>query len=123
MPSGLFKRDGERWVFSGETPASFSDYHRDHTDLLVRYMFQMTPDEQRRLMSTSPVATSSQTSSPPGKEPAAATPNGNKVSRARHRQITRRHVLAAHAKSFGGRARAPDRWILGKHRDADLTRE
>ena len=123
MPSGLFKRDGERWVFSGETPAGFNDYHRDHTDLLVRYMFQMTPDEQRRLMSTSPVATSSEPSSPPGKEPAAATPNGTKVSRARRRQITRRHVMAAHVKYSGSKARAPDRWIVGKHRDADLTRE
>jgi hypothetical protein len=49
MPSGLFKKDGDRWVFSGATPASFQGYHGDHVQLLVRYMFQLTPDEQRRL--------------------------------------------------------------------------
>src|SRR5579871_6767077 len=37
MPSGLFRRDGERWVFAGPTPASFQTYSRDHADLLVRY--------------------------------------------------------------------------------------
>jgi hypothetical protein len=51
MPSELFKRDTshERWVFSGPTPPAFQSYEKDHVDLLVRYMFQMTPDEQRRL--------------------------------------------------------------------------
>ncbi len=50
MPSGLFRPDGDRWVFSGPTPASFQAYHGDHADLLVRYMFQISPDEQRRLV-------------------------------------------------------------------------
>jgi hypothetical protein len=49
MPSGLFRRDGERWVFAGPTPASFQTYARDHADLLVRYMFQFTPEELNRL--------------------------------------------------------------------------
>jgi cytochrome c551/c552 len=49
MPSGLFRRDGERWVFAGPTPPSFQTYARDHADLLVRYMFQFTPDELNRL--------------------------------------------------------------------------
>ena len=49
MPSGLFKRDGERWVFNGQTPSSFSGYTGDHSQLLVRYMFQLSADEQRRL--------------------------------------------------------------------------
>jgi cytochrome c551/c552 len=51
MPSGLFKRDGDHWVFSGPLPASFHGYNGDHADLLVRYMFQLTPEEQRSLMS------------------------------------------------------------------------
>jgi cytochrome c2 len=51
MPSGLFRRDGGRWVFAGPTPDIFKGYDKDHVDLLVRYMFQLTPDEQRRLMS------------------------------------------------------------------------
>jgi cytochrome c2 len=49
MPSGLFRRDGDRWVFAGPTPASFQNYQKDEADLLVRYMFQFTPDEINRL--------------------------------------------------------------------------
>jgi cytochrome c2 len=49
MPSGLFRRDGARWVFAGPTPAAFQNYKQDHVQLLVRYMFQITPEEQRRL--------------------------------------------------------------------------
>ncbi len=45
MPSGLFMKDGDRWVFAGPTPASFNGYPKDHADLLVRYMFQFTPEE------------------------------------------------------------------------------
>jgi cytochrome c551/c552 len=50
MPSGLFKRDGDHWVFAGPLPASFRGYTGDHADLLVRYMFQLTPEEQRSLI-------------------------------------------------------------------------
>ena len=50
MPSGLFKRDGDHWVFSGPLPPSFHGYTGDQADLLVRYMFQLTPEEQRSLM-------------------------------------------------------------------------
>jgi cytochrome c551/c552 len=49
MPSGLFRADGEREVFAGPTPASFDGYNKDHAALLVRYMFQFTPDELARL--------------------------------------------------------------------------
>jgi len=54
MPSGLFRREGDRWVFAGPTPPSFQAYHGDHADLLVRYMFQLTPEEQRALLGRSP---------------------------------------------------------------------
>jgi cytochrome c551/c552 len=54
MPSGLFRRDGDRWVFAGPLPASFRGYAGDHVDLLVRYMFQMTPEEQRALLRRTP---------------------------------------------------------------------
>ena len=56
MPSGLFQRDGERWVFAGSLPPAFKEYPKDHADLLVRYMFELTPQEQRRLMSRMPAA-------------------------------------------------------------------
>lgn len=49
MPSGLFKREGDHWVFSGPTPASFQGYDKDQTRLLVNYILQLTPEEQRRV--------------------------------------------------------------------------
>ena len=51
MPSELFRKEGDRWVFSGPLPASFAGYEGDHADLLVRYMFQLTPAELNRLVS------------------------------------------------------------------------
>src|ERR1700737_4707736 len=53
MPSGLFKRENNHWVFSGPTPASFQGYDKDHTKLLVDYILQLTPEEQRRVGATS----------------------------------------------------------------------
>ena len=49
MPSGLFKLAGDHYIFNGTTPPVMSGYPRDHAQLLVRYMLQLTPDEQRRL--------------------------------------------------------------------------
>src|SRR5215813_7001920 len=49
MPSGLFKKENGQWVFSGPTPASFHGYDKDHTKLLVDYIFGLTPEEQRRV--------------------------------------------------------------------------
>jgi hypothetical protein len=49
MPSGLFRHEDTRYVFAGPTPASFDGYTKDHADLLVRYMFQFTPEELGRL--------------------------------------------------------------------------
>jgi hypothetical protein len=54
MPSGLFKQDETgRNVFSGPLPPVFAGYIGDHAELLVRYMFEITPEEQRKLMSLS----------------------------------------------------------------------
>ncbi len=63
MPSGLFKKDGTRYVFAGPVPALFTGYTRDHADLLVRYMFELTPEEQRRLIGMS--AAGMKAASPP----------------------------------------------------------
>jgi cytochrome c2 len=55
MPSGLFERQESRWVLKGfPVPQQHQGYDRDHVQLMVRYMFQLTPEEQRRLQSTSP---------------------------------------------------------------------
>ena len=48
MPSGLFRWDGARWVALAELE-SLKDYEKDHANLMVRYMFQFTEAEQRRL--------------------------------------------------------------------------
>ena len=58
MPSGLFKKEGERWIFNGPLPPMAEQYEGDHAKLLVRYMLQLTPEEQRRAASTAPAPTS-----------------------------------------------------------------
>jgi cytochrome c551/c552 len=78
MPTGLFKKDGERWVLNvPNPPAGVANYHGDHAKLLVRYMFLMTPDEQRRLLSASP-----STPAPAGQQQPAAT-SGHHAIRSR----------------------------------------
>ena len=46
------------WTITGSSPArcraSFNSYKGDHADLLVRYMFQLTPEEQRALVGRTP---------------------------------------------------------------------
>jgi cytochrome c551/c552 len=59
MPSGLFRRENNQWVFAGPTPASFQGYGKDHSKLLVQYIFQLTPEEQRRVASSMGRATAS----------------------------------------------------------------
>ncbi len=59
MPSGLFQREGERWVFRGTIPPEFKSYTGDHANLMVRYLLEMTPEEQRRLVGRSPAGSGS----------------------------------------------------------------
>ena len=54
MPSGLFKQQNNQWVFAGPTPPSFEGYAGDHRKLLTDYIFQLTPEEQRRVASSMP---------------------------------------------------------------------
>lgn len=54
MPSGLFRRENDRWVFAGPLPGSFQGYTGDHADLLVRYMLELTAQEQRALIGRTP---------------------------------------------------------------------
>jgi cytochrome c551/c552 len=58
MPTGLFRKEGERWVVNlAQPPASAVNYHDDHARLLVRYMFLLSPDEQRALLAAGPATT------------------------------------------------------------------
>ncbi|PYS23028.1 MAG: hypothetical protein DMF72_11375 [Acidobacteria bacterium] len=88
MPSSLFKRDQDHWVVNLPNPPSdVANYHYDHARLLVRYMFLMTPDEQRRLLSASPA---------PAAAAPAATPAPQKTGKSNYRRKSRRDALAAH---------------------------
>ncbi len=53
MPSGLFKQQADRWVFNGPTPPIFQGYSGDQVNLLMRYLFELTPQEQQRLIQMS----------------------------------------------------------------------
>ena len=56
MPSGLFKQENNQWVFAGPTPPSFQGYTGDHRKLLTDYIFQLTPEEQRKVAASMPHA-------------------------------------------------------------------
>ena len=56
MPSGLFKQQNNQWVFAGPTPPTFNGYDGDHRKLLTDYIFQLTPEEQRRVATSMPRA-------------------------------------------------------------------
>jgi len=71
MPSGLFKQAEGHWVFNGPTPPVFHGYEGDHANLLMRYLFELTPAEQQRLIqmsggSLNPAAKSEVRSQKPG---------------------------------------------------------
>ncbi|MDT5122756.1 MAG: hypothetical protein QOC96_2238 [Acidobacteriota bacterium] len=108
MPSGLFRKDGDRMVFNGPTPEAFNNYHRDHAELLVRYMFLLTPDEQRRLTAGSPPATSgaapAQTAKP---QPPPATAHARRITLRGERLNSHASGKAVPAK-MSRSARAPD---------------
>jgi cytochrome c2 len=69
MPSGLFNRVNDHWVFAGPTPPSFKGYEQDHTKLLVDYIFQLSPEEQRRVAASMGRSTASNSST---RKPVAA---------------------------------------------------
>ncbi|MHB8539465.1 MAG: hypothetical protein ACYDCD_00775 [Candidatus Acidiferrales bacterium] len=56
MPSGLFVRQDGRWVFNGPLPAAAHQFTGDEADLLVRYLLQLTPQEQAMLSGRTPSA-------------------------------------------------------------------
>jgi hypothetical protein len=88
MPTGLFRKEGDRWVINvPNPPASANEYQQDHAALLVRYMLLMTPDEQRRLSATSPVAPAANTSSQTTgnlRSPSRKRRNNTNASKRRH---------------------------------------
>ena len=78
MPSGLFKRQNNHWVFSGPTPSSFQGYDKDQTRLLVDYILQLTPEEQRRVSAAMGHAKAGGSASNGSKEVGSAGSSGSK---------------------------------------------
>ena len=94
MPTGLFKKEEDRWVVNlPNPPADVSGYHQDHARLLVRYMFLMSPDEQKRLLSASPKAPA--TTGAPAQPPPKVGLNRFRSNRGRDR-------VAHHRRRPGG---------------------
>lgn len=93
MPSGLFRLEDERWVVNLAQPlGSAANYHDDHARLLVRYMFLLSPDEQRALLTSSPA--------PAG--PATTTQHHARRKQRKARSHHRRGRVSA--ATLGGRA-------------------
>jgi cytochrome c2 len=118
MPSELFKRDGERWVFNSTLPAgkedAFAHYTGDHARLLVRYLLSLTPEEQARARSTSPAQAPAPSGAQPppapvaSHSPDAAAPNKQSASRSAQRRARKVQVswrAPAKRKKLGGRWR------------------
>ena len=100
MPTGLFKKDGERWVVNlPNPPASVMNYQGDHARLLVRYMFLMNADEQRRLLSASPAAPAQ----PAAQQPAnhhAQRPRRSRRLKHHRRVVNRNRAMLARLRAF-----------------------
>jgi hypothetical protein len=93
MPTGLFKKDQDRWVVNLPNPPSdVVGYHGDHARLLVRYMCLMTPDEQKRLLSATPAPPKPAAASAPAAAPQKTGRNRVSTPTSRHsdRVIVRR---------------------------------
>jgi cytochrome c2 len=114
MPSGLFRKEGDRMVFNGQTPEAFNNYHRDHAELLVRYMFLLTPDEQRRLTSGSPPATGGAAPAPTTKE---TSPPAAHARQTKWRvESMNSHSVRRAAPARASRARSPVRRVVAARR-------
>src|SRR5262249_7109091 len=92
MPTGLFKKDQDRWVVNLPTPPSdVANYHDDHARLLVRYMFTMTPDEQRKLLSASPAPPAAPAATPAAQSTPATQKTGRNLGHSRRREQVGHH--------------------------------
>src|SRR2546426_2994428 len=91
MPTGLFRKEGDRWVVNLPNPPSdVANYHDDHARLLVRYMFLMTPDEQKRLLSASPAPPAATSGQKPTEKVSRVSPASRSDRLSQHRRSTRR---------------------------------
>jgi len=80
MPSDLFRRENNRWVFNGPTPPTFQGYEKDHTKLLVDYIMQLTPEEQRRVAAA--MGRTQASTQPPGTAKSASSSDSSRTASA-----------------------------------------
>jgi len=109
MPSGLFRKEGERWVINlPNPPPSANAYQQDHAYLLVRYMLLMTPEEQRQLLATAPV-TPTPAASTAQTQGSVHRPTGAKVRQTAARRVRnkRRGNVVARAVNARSGVRPP----------------
>jgi hypothetical protein len=59
-------------VFAGPTPPSFNGYEGDHRKLLTDYIFQLTPEEQKKVAASMPRAKTASLRRPIDRKQAAA---------------------------------------------------
>jgi hypothetical protein len=107
MPSGLFadqrSPDGkhQRYVFNGradELPPALNSYDKDHLDLVVRYLFQISGAEQSQLVGARPSAGAA----PSGT--AAAPSAANSPSRKPIGMVRKARLPSARGAGAAGRA-------------------
>lgn len=119
MPTGLFRKEGDRWIVNlPNPPTDVANYHNDHARLLVRYMFLMTPDEQRRLLSATPAPPPARPASQPAPQKTGLNRTGpdRNADRAGHHAVRRRsHVARPQARigPSGRQWRSAERAICG----------
>lgn len=120
MPSELFKRDGERWVFNGPLPPSAADYKGDHARLLTRYLLSLTPEEQARARSAVPA----QAPAPSGTQAGPVASNGG--GRPRTSAASKRQSAGRAKSARGSRVQVSQRVRqrrLARERRLKLARE
>jgi hypothetical protein len=88
MPSGLFKPVADHYVFAGPTPDIFKGYDGDQPELLVRYLFEITPEEQQRLMGMSAGLLKTTENRPGPEMPRAASPARDGATPSRRTKVT-----------------------------------
>ena len=116
MPSELFKRDGERWVFNSTLPAgkeeAFAHYTGDHARLLVRYLLSLTPEEQARARSTAPAQAPapSGTQTPPAPVASHSTGGGRSPRAAPATKQSASRRSASRARRSQAFVRTPSRY-------------
>ncbi|HEY6118605.1 MAG TPA: hypothetical protein VIV66_01540, partial [Pyrinomonadaceae bacterium] len=104
MPSGLFRKEDDRWVINlPNPPQSANEYQSDHAKLLVRYMFLLSPAEQRQLLATAPVAPAASTTTQTGKVRGNSNSRATGANRSRSRRKT---IALSRTRPMGFRGRA-----------------